>query len=151
MSNTKSIFKVAKRATEKVSICFDTDLAEAYQVETSKARGGRLSDSTDAIEKKYKTKIKNASVEFTFQALSRSEWRKLRLEHAPRDGVKDDSATGVNVDTFFNALIEQSCISPSLSSEEWSTLLDDTLSQAQWDKLAYAAQRLNTFTSDVPF
>lgn len=73
----------------------------------------------------------------------RSTYRRLMLEHPPRDGDDLDARLGYNVDTFGDALI-QACIlsTTNLAGEdvpnEWDRWADD-MTDGQWQEFFTAA------------
>lgn len=82
-------------------------------------------------------------------------WHELVEQHPPRkgkDGKPDprDAPQGINVATFFDALVKASIVEPQLSDEQWQAL-DGKLTDGQFDQLAWAAWRLNRTGVDVPF
>lgn len=76
----------------------------------------------------------------------RSMYRRLMLEHPPRDDEPYDQGVGYNVDTFGEALI-QACIlkTENLDGEpvdnEWDRWADD-MSDGQWEEFFRAAKAL---------
>lgn len=83
-----------------------------------------------------------ATVAFTLRAMPRPEWRKFLAKHAPRDGVAEDQALGVNNDTFWDALIRRSVIDPVLTDARWAKL-EPVLTSGQYDQLSETAWGLN--------
>lgn len=70
-------------------------------------------------------------------------------EHPPRKSNPVDEASGYNRDTFPNALIQASLVSPEVTPEqfdEWA----GTVSPANWNKVWAAVQRVNHGQVDVP-
>lgn len=142
----------AERATTEVAICFKPSLVTQYQNQkaTLDIRNS-LSDTDGSGDlKKLEKQIEKATIRFTLQALDRKEWRSLVKAHPPKENDTLDRASGFNADTFYDDLIPMSILSPSLSDEEWKEV-DAALSEAQWQKLAIEAQRLNVATVDLPF
>lgn len=99
----------------------------------------------------HKATIASGVVVVTLQGLprrnksgsGRSTYRRLMLEHPPRDGDALDERLGYNVDTFGDALI-QACIlsTANLDGEpvpnEWDTWADD-MTDGQWQEFFTAA------------
>lgn len=130
----------------------DRELAELDRpgriVADSLAGDGRrpIAERIEALREEMRA----STVNFLLRALPRRRWNALLAEHPPREGDDGDKAMGVNSETLFEALIAESVVSPELTPEEW-TLLLDSLSSAQYDSLATAAWALNRRGVDVPF
>lgn len=77
-------------------------------------------------------------------AQPRRAWRKLMEEHAPRDGVRDDEALGVNMETLPDALLPAS-IDRNQSTIEGDTVefLDSLADYDYYDRLFLTAFALN--------
>lgn len=113
---------------------------------TSGADRRRLGEQAQALREQ----MRGSTVVFRLRALPRRQWDALMKAHPPRPDVDVDTRLGYNADTFYDELIRVSTVEPSLTSEQWTTLLD-TLTTAQWQALAATAQGLNLRKVDVPF
>jgi hypothetical protein len=96
------------------------------------------------------------SIIFRLRALPRPKWKEFIAEHPPRkneDGSVDDRDRfiGVNVETLFPSLIRISTVEPELDDEDWELLLDEALTDRQFDTLADAAWGLNRKEINIPF
>jgi hypothetical protein len=96
-----------------------------------------------------------ATYDFRLRALPRAAWHAFIAEHPPRREPDNslnasDAATGVNVETFYEALIRRCLIDPDLDDEAWFRLTE-SLTDRQFDDLASAAWGLNRRDVDVPF
>jgi hypothetical protein len=57
----------------------------------------------------------------------------------------------VNSETFFEPLIRESIVSPVLDDETLTVLLDERLTDAQWNDLTTVVWNLNEARINVPF
>lgn len=154
MSNKKKIGSVlakAKRPSRDVKVCFRPDLVEDYQEAERAVRRDSLSNTAANAElDRIRKRMEAETVTFTLTALRRARWTQLRAEHPPREKDVDDRNLGINVDTFYPALLRESVTAPEISDAEWEQL-DEVLTDGQWTKLAMTAQALNIVTPDLPF
>ncbi|MGW5556849.1 hypothetical protein ACWER9_06455 [Micromonospora sp. NPDC003944] len=95
--------------------------------------------------------------QFRLRAMPRPAWRSFIAEHPPRKDtesgavVEQDRGVGVNTETFFDELVRRSVVDPQLTDDEWKLLLDQALTDRQFDTLSSAAWGLNRRDVDVPF
>lgn len=94
-------------------------------------------------------------VQFRLRALPRRQWAGLVAKHPPRtdDGgrILDSDAAGVNVDEFMAEVLHQCMVEPVLSDEVFAHLVDESLSDAQYEELTDAVWSLNRRKVDIPF
>jgi hypothetical protein len=167
MKNFQSMLAGAKRAERTVEVCLRGDLAARHQElerqlelaqkkpDTGKEGNGvgALIEEIEAVE----TEMREHSYTFRFQALPRFEFRALMKSHPPREDteagglIREDAALGVNQETFFPAIIRAAVYDPELDDAEWGDLLDDKLTDYQYQELAWAAWNLNNSEVSVPF
>lgn len=166
MPDFKELLADAKRAERTVLICLGADLVAEHEglerqlelarkrPDTGKEGGGvgELIDQIDALEER----MREHSYTFRLRALPRHEFRALIHAHQPRtdengEREKDDAALGVNRETFFPALIRAVVYDPTPTAAEWADLLDDKLTEYQFQDLAWACWRLNDGEVKVPF
>lgn len=79
-----------------------------------------------------------SAVHVTLKALGRKTWRALVASNPARENHAGDAVVGVNEDTFKDALVPASIISPVLSEDEL-----DALSDIDFDRLYFTAFALN--------
>lgn len=173
MSTIKDKIKSARLPERTVPVCLDGALVA--EIETAERDLQRLTEqpAVDSLEgapglraaaervEELRRQMQESTVEFRLRALPRQRWKALIALHSPRRDEDDrvderDRAIGVNVDTFFPALIRVSVVAPELDAEDWTALLGDentdgALTDRQFDELANAAWYLNRDTVDVPF
>lgn len=95
--------------------------------------------------------IASGVVRIVIKGLTRGEYRRLLIEHGPREDDDLDQRMGYNVDTFGDALI-QACITDafalgpdgehgpriSIAWDEWA----DQMTNGQWDEVFRACLKL---------
>ncbi len=156
----------AKPAERTIAICLRADLVADFEVaerdlevaiekgSTSLAGSGaaELAERIEALQ----TEMRDSTVDFRLRAMPRGKFRALIGAHEPRrdaedNVVEDDRLSGVNSETFYPALIRASTVAPEPTDAEWQQLLDETLSDAQYEELFTVAWQLNRSPIDVPF
>jgi hypothetical protein len=167
MKNFKKMLGEAKRPERSVPLCLRGDLvADFEQVEReleaaqkkssdSLAGGGiaKLVDQLDALTEQ----MRDHTYDVRLRAMPKPEFRALVAAHPPRRAedsseiVERDRYVGVNSETFFDALIRACVVDPELDDAEWKTLLEETLTDKQFDALSDAAWYLNRGDVDIPF
>jgi hypothetical protein len=128
---------------------------------TDRAAKRKVAEQMAAVE----AQMRAGTVAFRLRALPRRRtpavrkeqvvWLELLAAHPPRKdpaGKVDrrDAAVGVNVGTFFDALVRASVVEPELDDQRWEAL-DGKLTDGQFNQLANAAWQLNRAEVDVPF
>jgi hypothetical protein len=165
VKDVKTLIREAKLPEDTVPICLRADLqAEFERLERDLERAERTTADSlagngarqvaEQIEA-LRQQMTDATVAFRLRAMPRPAWREFTAGHPPRkdgDDIDDrDQLLGVNVDTFFEALVRASVVEPELDGEDWDLLLGDKLTDRQFDHLAQAAWALNRRDVDVPF
>jgi hypothetical protein len=88
-----------------------------------------------------------AMVTARLRAMPRAEHTRLLAAHPPRrdaDGqLFPTDVRNYNAETYFPALIRASWVEPALDADTLTHLLDEVLSQGQFDELAAAALTVN--------
>lgn len=155
----------AKPAERTVPLCLRGDLVAKFeelerQLEQARknagdslAGGGAVVSISQQIEQLRET-MQAATRTFRLRALPRKRWRQLVAAHPPRRGddgkVVESDAIGVNADTYFDAMVRACTVEPQLSDEQWVRLLDEVLSDRQFDELSNTAWALNRHDVAVP-
>lgn len=165
MKNFKAMLADAKRPERTVEVCMRGDLAAeheqlerdlelAQKTAANDKEGGGIAALLDRIDT-VETQMREHSYTFRLRALPRHEFRALVHAHPPRetDGVRlpEDAAIGINRDTFFPVIIRVAVIDPELDDAEWTDLLDDKLTDHQFQELAWVAWQLNDGEVGIPF
>lgn len=163
----KDIIKGGKLPEQTVPICVRGDLAaqyEATQAELIRAQleqGNSLAGvDTEPIVKRIEAiveEMRDYTLEFELRALPPKDWQRLEEEHPPRaaeDGISvhhEDRRFGVDITTFFPALLPLAVVSPELDAEDWQLLLTEKLTNRQIAVLSNVAWNLNKDFISVPF
>ncbi len=132
----------------------DRELEEAEKTNVDSLAGSGIGDLVDRI-RALESEMREHSYEFRLRALPRTQWRELCSAHPPRRGddneiVDSDKFMGVNVETFYDAIVRACVVDPELDDASFKTLID-TLTDRQFDQLFEAAWGINRRDVDVPF
>jgi hypothetical protein len=166
MSNVKDLIAGARLPERAAAVCLRPDLVDEYErvelemaaapVSDSLAGGKRrirdLQEKLDALRQE----MAGHTLHLTLRALTRPGFRAMVDAHPPRKtkgGEVDerDKYIGINRDTFPAALVRACAASAELDDEDWRILLDERLTDAQFDALFETAWALNKRSVDVPF
>lgn len=159
----------AQLAERSLPLCLRQDLVARWeeldaQREAASKRAGRDSlagsggdAATIALQmEELRTQMAAATVTVVVRALPRPAFQKLLKVHPPRrddDGktFDEDADHGVNTSTFWGALLRASWQSPVISKARMAKLLDELLSDRQFEQLANLAMAVNRGDFDIPF
>lgn len=109
---------------------------------------GQLAEVREQMDEQREI-IASGVVRIVIKGLTRGEYRRLLIEHAPREDDDLDQQLGYNADTFGNALI-QACIVKTLAHEtnggepvpnEWDEWADQ-MTNGQWEEVFRACLNL---------
>jgi hypothetical protein len=122
---------------------------------TSLASGGRARELAEEMEA-LRVQMRASTITVVLRAMPRKKWQALCEQHPPRqddDGklLVEDRASGVNNDTFWEPAIRGCWVSPVLTPARMKRLLDEALSNRQYDLLATAVYAVNNSDVDIPF
>jgi len=166
VSREADLIRGAKLRRDEYRICTDPDLVDEYErlVEAKAAATVRDADSLaggQAIEIQseidaLREEMEEATVTLVLQALSRREYAALVDKHPPRKDAEGvtlpvDVRYGVDYEGFFNELARRSIVAPELDAQTLDLLIDEKLSDGQWEDLTTRCGKLNRTTVDVPF
>lgn len=123
-------------------------------------RANKLQEELDVLAEQMEA----CTVTLVLQALPRREYRALVDEHPPRkdaDGnvLPTDARYGVDYDAFYNVLARRSILGARVDEETIedldeatvNLLIDEKLTDGQWEELTSRCHRLNRATVDIPF
>ncbi|MEV4767804.1 hypothetical protein [Micromonospora humida] len=167
MTDFKTLLAAAKLPERTVPLCLRGDLVaefellerqldEALSVPAPSLEGdgaGAIAAQMEALRQQ----MREQTYPFRLRAMARPAWHEFVAEHPPRKDEESgeiderDRVRGVNVASFFPDLIRRSVVEPALDNAEWSRLLDEVLTDRQFNELADAAWGLNRREIDIPF
>lgn len=166
MADAVELIRAAKLPERSVPLCLRGDLAAEHEVldarlaeirrNPAKSLAGNPEELPLAQEiKALEALMADSTVVFRLRALPRRQWAGLVAKHPPRrdEGgrILDSDATGVNVDEFMAEAIRLCVVDPVLGDDDWTMLVDESLTDAQYAQLTEAAWGLNRREVDVPF
>lgn len=169
LADPGQLIRNGKLKTDEFRACMDPDLIAEHQdlLDQRAAARARAEDSLAGgnvaeLEEKIAgvlDRIEAQTVVLVLKALPRPEFRSLKDAHPPRRDPEgnplpehaDDWRLGVNVDTFFDPLIRAELVSPVLDEDTLTMLLEERLTDGQWDALTTVAWNLNLDKISVPF
>ncbi len=156
----------ARRPELEFPVATRTDLVAEYgrlsrRVQIARAAGGTslagpdLPDDVDEQLERLREEIQQTTIMVRMRALPKRRYRELKAAHAPRrdvDGtmLDEDRRLGVDPTTFFPALIPELAIAPSLTPGQWSTLLEDVMTDGDYEQLTTEAWNLNEESHRAP-
>lgn len=150
-------------------ICLRADLVQAYEtlgdeITAAKQRAAKADSLAAAAPdlpemegrlREAEEEMREATVPFVLRALPRPRFRALVSEHPPRKGEDGNPVSqdwnGVNHSTYYSALIRECTVTPELDDETWRLLLDEKLSDRQYEDLSEAAFDISRDKIDYPF
>lgn len=156
----------ARPVERTVPLCLRGDLVaefealerdlERAQAKSSNSLAGTGASGIAVRMEALREQMQDSTVEFKLRGLPRPKYRALTAAHPPRqlaDGKVNplDEGDGLNVDTFYDALIRACLIGPDLTESQLTRLLDEALSDRQFEQLAIGAVHCCRGSVDVPF
>ncbi|MFV2094820.1 hypothetical protein ACFHW1_04925 [Micromonospora sp. LOL_014] len=165
--DVKALIRGGRLPERTVPVCLQADLVAEHELaerqlaeatrraSDSLAGGSGMREIAERIEA-LRVEMQDHTIDFRLRAMPRPRWKAFIAAHPPRKddaGKVDerDRAIGVNTETFFDALVRASVVEPELDASDWDLLLDERLTDRQFDELADAAWGLNRRDVDVPF
>jgi len=166
--NAKALIRRRKPRTLEYRVCVDPDLVRGYEAavaERESARSGprdslAAGGMPDGLQQRIAdllAQVEANTIPLTFKALPRPEFRKLRDSHPPKKDADGnfvrlvDARLGVDADGFGEPLVRASLVSPELDDEDLTVLINEVLTDGQWDDLFTRVWNLNEEKVDVPF
>lgn len=163
-----AIIDAATPAERSMTLCLAGDLVVEYEeLERRRAEatlagsGDSLAGSGGAVAEidvdmdALRPRMLERTITVVMRAMPRKPFNKLVELHPPRrddDGkVNPEDNVGVNNVTFWEPLIRACWASPTLTKARLTRLLDEVVSDRQYDELAALAWAVNRATVDVPF
>lgn len=161
------ILAQARPVEHTIRLCLRGDLqAQWEQLDRDRAVAEKDSDAGSlagspavAIARQMEAlreQMEESTVTFTVRALPRRAYQALAAAHPPRRDDKgavheDDRQHGIDTTTFWSPLIRACVVAPELTEAQWTRLLDEVLSDRQYEQLASAAVVACRGDVDIPF
>lgn len=157
-----ALLAAARRPERTVELCLRGDLqARLEDLERElqaahEAENGTLADGAEAYRiaqqiQALRGEMADSTVVFRLRAMTRMAWAELVAAHPPAKDDEVEQALGYHPDSFFPAMIRASTVEPEPTAEQWGKLLDETLTNRQYNDLIDAGLALNRRPIDVPF
>jgi hypothetical protein len=167
LADPGALIRAGKLKTAEWRVCLDPDLVGEYEqllIDRDKAKiaasdslaGGAVAELDAQIAATLEA-MEDATITLVLKALPRPEFRALIDKHPPRKDAEGnpshtrDERIGLAYEPFFDDLLRVSIAEPAIAPHDLSTLLDDLLTDGQWDELTTVAWNLNRQTVSVPF
>ncbi len=151
MTRSTSQVKQSTR-TVRLYVGGDWDLVEEYnRLQLAKSNPKTLAGTDTARLEEIRQEILADTMVFKFRGLGHRSLRKLKDEHPPRQGKPRDQVLGFNEDTATDALIHKCIVEPEMSDAALTELLEEDLSDGQYEELSTAVWQINNRTVDIPF
>jgi hypothetical protein len=164
LADVGALVRGAKLREGTVSVCLAGDLVGEWEALAEQLNDAPAADSLSGTGggpireqmNELRGQMLEATVEFKFTALPRRQFRELKAAHPPRrdaDGKLTDprDGLGINYDSFMDALVRAAIVEPKLDEETLTMLLDERLTDRQYEELTDVAWNLNRATVSVPF
>ena len=165
--SVKNIIKGGKLPERTLPLCLRGDLVGQYEAAAAdlvqaqdegkkSLAGGDVSEIVARMEALHE-QMQDSTIDFVLRALPPRKWRDLEDEHPPRQDPETgavnaaDRRYGVDITTFFPALLPLATVSPELDAEDWADLLGEKLTDMQVRALCNVAWNLNKDFISVPF
>jgi hypothetical protein len=129
-------------------------LSEVQRVTADSLDGGPAVGIAQRMEA-LREQMAEHQIIVTLCALSRLAYRQLLAAHPPRRNeegeILPEDMRGFNGDTFYPAIIKACWSGPVLDDETRNHLLDEVLTDRQFDEIAISAVNVNRGAVDIPF
>lgn len=154
----------AHRPERTVELCLAGDLVAEWEL-LDRQRVAALRNTADSLDggaageivaqmEALRERMAAATITVRLRALPRAAYTRLLGEHGPRrddEGqVVPEDVAGWNSETYWPAVIRASWLEPQLAPDVLDELLDEALSQRQFDELATVAHLVNRGRVDLP-
>lgn len=161
-----------KRPTTSVPLVTNLELLDEYDRATEalerlqkNARPDRMTGDPELraageAVRALEDKMHESTAMVKLRALKRTRWAELEEQHPAREDNDLDKQYGVNVDSFFDAVLPECIVEVSMKGSkkkidfdpatDWAELSED-MSDGQYARFITAALALNRGAAEVPF
>jgi hypothetical protein len=165
LADPGALIRGGKLPEKDFPVCVEPDLVAEYEQlvgmrDAAKEAGagslaGGATTELDEQIADVQQRMEASTVVLRLRALGRLRWKALKDEHPPRrdaEGKHDlgDLRLGVNRDTFFDPFIRETIVDPVLDEETLTLLIEQRLTDGQWDDLTTTAWNMNEAKISVP-
>jgi hypothetical protein len=167
LADPGTLIRNGKLRTGEYRVCVNPDLVNEYEdlvrrrdvakAAESDSLAGSAAPELDAQIDALLEQMEAATITLVLQALPRPQFRALVDKHPPRKDAEgnipdiNDRRLGVSYDAFFEELVRAQLVAPKLDPADRETLLDELLTDGQWDALTTVAWNINKTAVSVPF
>lgn len=166
MTDAADIIRNAKPLERSVPICLAGDMVAQHEelgrqlaAAEREAAGAAASLSGSGVPAlarqiaELEEAMKDHTINFRLKALPRGRWAKLVAAHPPRTDEQGKAADdkGFNTETFVDAVLRECIVSPELDDELFDLLVNERLSDGQYEQLTSAMWHINRSGVSVPF
>jgi hypothetical protein len=164
--DVNDIIQQARRPEKTVELCLRGDLvAEHEELDRQRAKAEQEASNSLAGSparaiaeqmKQMQDQMAESTIVFRLRGLPRRRYNDLYAAHPPHIDTEGktlpvDAAYGYHTESFWPALIAACLIEPELDEGVLDGLLQDALSDRQFDDLTEAALYVNRGRVDIPF
>ena len=165
LADPGALIRSGKLPEKDFPVCVEPDLVAEYEqlvqmrdaakeAGAGSLAGGNTAEYDEQIAD-VQQRMQESTVVLRLRALGRLQWKALKDEHPARkndDGTArpEDMFLRVNTETFFDPLVRKSIVSPVLDDETLGVLIDEKLTDGQWDELTTVVWNLNEAKISVP-
>lgn len=152
-------------AERVIPVCMRADLAAEHETLDAELRAllerpnQKLGDDGRAEKRRrlleLEERMAKATYPFRLRAMPQRRFKEFRDEHPPRKDEKGDidprdGVLFVNTETLWEPLTRACLVDPQLDDQAWERLIE-SLTNRQFEEVAWAAWALNRGEIDVPF
>lgn len=162
LADVGALIRGGKLPERTVPVCLAGELVAQYETLEQQLRAAAKVDSLDSPAGTIRAQLADLAeqmaghtVEFRLRALPRRRFRELMAAHPPRTDEQGnrlpEDFLGFSRDAFFDALLRESIVEPTLDQETLTLLLEEKLTDRQYEDLTDTAWFLNRNPVNVPF
>ena len=169
LTDPGALIRAGKLPEKDFPVCVDPDLVGEYEQlvemrdaakDAAKDAGagslaGRNTATFDEQITDVKVRMEESTIVLRLRALGRLRWKALKDQHPARKDdegkpLPEDIFVGVNRESFFNALVRATIVGPALDEADREHLLDELLTDGQWEDLCTICWNMNEQKISVP-
>lgn len=166
LADPGQLIRDGKLRTAEFPVCLAPDLVGEYErlllardaareADSDSLAGGKAVEIDTEIAELLE-QMQASTLTLVLKALPRPAFRSLIDQHPPRKDAEgklthDEDRLGVNYESFFDALVRASLVSPVLDEDTLTLLIEERLTDKQWQDLNDVAWNLNRTSVSVPF